>query len=234
MTTAAAAAEIKVLTAGAYKPVVQDLAPDFEVSGDRLIIQNDTAGALMRRVEGGEAFDLLILTDSGIERLRARGRVTDPTPLAKVGIAVAVKEGAPKPDISTPEAFRAALLAAPSVAYIDPAAGGSSGIYLNGLFDRMGIGETIRAKAVLVPGGLVATRVANGQAALALHQLSEILVVPGVTVVGPLPASYQNDTIYAGAISAASTNPTAARRMLDLLAGDRASASLRARGMRRP
>ena len=232
--TSALAAEVKVLTAGAFKPVVQDLADRFAAGGDRLVIENDTAGALMRRIEGGEAFDVVVVTDQGIERLRTQGRITEPMRLAEVGIAIAVRDGAARPDISTPEAFRAALLAARSVAYIDPKAGGSSGIYLNALFDRLGIGEAIRAKAVLVPGGLVATRVASGEAELGLHQLSEILVVPGVTVVGPLPAAYQSVTSYAGGVSATTAYPDAARRLMAMLADATTTAALDRRGMRRP
>ena len=231
------AAEVKVLTAGAFKPVVQDLAPAFEAAGDRLVIQNDTAGALLRRIEAGEAFDLLVLPRDGLERLAQQGRVTGAVPLARVAIGVAVKEGAPKPDISSVAAFRATLLAAPSVAYIDPAAGGSSGIYLAGLFERLGIADAIKAKAVLVPGGLVATRVADGRASVALHQMSELLVVPGVTIVGVLPAEIQNHTVYAGAIATQAPQAEAARRllaMLAMLAGPEGASVLRKRGMEPP
>jgi molybdate transport system substrate-binding protein len=230
----AGAAELKVLTAGAFKPVVQDLAPVFAAEGDRLDIQNDTAGALLRRIEAGEAFDVLVLTQAGFARLATAGMVGAGTPLARVAIGVAVRDGAPRPDIGSVDAFRAALLAAPSVAYIDPAAGGSSGIYLAGLFERMGIADAIKAKAVLVPGGLVATRVADGQAALALHQMSELLVVPGVTVVGPLPAAVQNYTTYAGAVATASASAAAANRLLALLAGPEARGVLLRRGMEPP
>jgi len=234
---AACAAEVRVLTTGAFKPIVTALVPDFErQSGDTVIVFNDTAGALARRVEGGEAFDLLVLTPQALADLTRTGRVAAGTtvPLARVGIGVAVKEGAPRPDIGTVDAFRRALLDAPSIAMIDPAAGGSSGIYLAGLFERLGIADAVKAKAVLVPGGLVAERVVTGQAALAVHQISEILTVKGAALVGPLPAEIQNYTIYAGGIGAAAKQPEAARNFLNLLAGEAARSVLTQKGMEPP
>src|SRR4051794_4921232 len=231
------AAEVRVLTTGAFKPIVTALVPDFErQSGDTVIVFNDTAGALARRVEGGEAFDLLVLTPQALADLTRTGRGAAGTtvPLARVGVGVAVKEGAPRPDIGTVEAFRRALLDAPSIAMIDPAAGGSSGVYLAGLFERLGIADAVKAKAVLVPGGLVAERVVTGQAALAVHQISEILAVKGAALVGPLPAEIQNYTIYAGGIGAAAKQPEAARNFLNLLAGEAARSVLTQKGMEPP
>ena len=132
--TPAGAAEVKVLTTGAFKPVMQELMPAFEkATGHKVQVDNDTAGALVRRIEGGEAFDVVVLTPGGLTELSKKGKVTSepPVPLAKVAIGVAVKQGAPKPDISTTEAFKQELLKARKVAMIDPAAGGSSGIYLS-------------------------------------------------------------------------------------------------------
>jgi molybdate transport system substrate-binding protein len=148
-----------------------------------------------------------------------------------VGIGVAVKAGAAKPAIGTVDEFKAAVLAARKVAYIDPAAGGSSGIYLDGLFTKMGIIDAVRAKAVLVPGGLVATRVVDGQADLAIHQISEILPVEGATLVGPLPDAIQNHTTYAGAVSAKAANAQAAQAFLSTLSGPEAAETLRGKGM---
>ncbi len=239
---AASAADIKVLTAGAYKPVLLALQPSFESqTGHRLKVENDTAGALQRRVAGGEAFDVLIITPAALAQLVQTGKVKDDATsdgatrtLARVAIGVAVKVGAPPPDISTVAAFQNALLAARSVAYIDPAAGGSSGIYLSQLFDKWGLAERIKAKAVLVPGGLVAERVVNGQADIAIHQISEILAVPGAMLVGPIPAEIQNYTVYAGGVSATSADPSAARALLDMLAGSAAAAVLKSKGMEAP
>ena len=167
---AATAGELKVLTAGAFKPVVAALAPVFEgQTGHTVRIENDTAGALARRIGNGEAFDVVVLTPAAMELLEQAGRVArgSSVRLARVAIGVAVKQGAPLPAIGSESDFRQALLAARAVAYIDPAAGGSSGIYLTQLFQRMGIAAQIAPKAVLVPGGLVAQRLVSGEADLA-------------------------------------------------------------------
>ena len=239
---AATAADIKVLTAGAYKPVVLALQADFEAqTGHRLKVENDTAGALLRRVAAGEAFDVLVITPAALAQLVQAGKVLDGSKnegatrrLARDAIGVAVKNGSAVPDISTVNAFQNALLAARAVAYIDPAAGGSSGIYLSQLFDKWGMADRIKAKAVLVPGGLVAQRVVDGQADIAIHQISEILAVPGATLVGPIPAEIQNYTVYAGGVSAAGADPAAARALLDMLAGPAAAAVLKSKGMEAP
>jgi molybdate transport system substrate-binding protein len=235
--TSADAAEIKVLTAGAFKPVVTDLVPAFEkATGHKVQVDNDTAGALVRRVEGGEAFDVLVLTPGGLNDLAKKGKLTGepPVTLAKVGIGVAVKQGAPKPDISTTEAFRQELLKARKVAMIDPDAGGSSGIYLSKLFQQWGIWDQIKAKAVLVPGGLVATRVVSGEADIAIHQISEILAVKDAVLVGALPADIQNYTVYAGGISAGAKDQAAARAFIQTLSGPQASDVLKTKGMTAP
>jgi molybdate transport system substrate-binding protein len=235
--TTAAAAEIKVLTAGAFKSVVMAVVPDFETqSGHRVTVDNDTAGALAKRIAGGEAFDVVILTPPAIDQLAESGKVVSGSAvrLARVGIGVAVRKGAPAPDIATVAAFKTALLQARSVAYIDPAAGGSSGIYLAQLFAKMGIADAIKDKAVLVPGGLVAERVVSGEAELGIHQISEILAVPGATLVGPLPAEIQNYTVYAGGVAAASRDVEAARRFLATLGGAPALAALKEKGMEAP
>jgi molybdate transport system substrate-binding protein len=225
---------ITVLTAGAFKPVVAALAPAFESrTGLRVNILNDTAGALARRVTAGEPFDVLVLTPSALQALAREGKVdaTSIVPLARAAIGVAVKEGAPRPPIDSVEAFRQAVLAARKLAYIDPASGGSSGVYLDGLFQRLGIAEEVRAKAVLVPGGLVADRLVKGEADLAIHQISEILPVPGVVLVGPLPEAIQNYTEYAGAVGPAVPPSAPARDFLASLAGPAAEQAARAKGM---
>ena len=231
------AAELTVLTAGAFKPVVSALVPTFEAqTGHTVRVENDTAGALQRRIAQGERFDLVVLPPAALESLARAGRLAgaSPTPLARVGIGVAVKQGATLPDVGTEAAFRDTLLAARAVAFIDPAAGGSSGIYLAQLFERMGIAPQIAAKAVRVPGGLVAQRVVSGEADLALHQISEILAVPGAVLVGPLPASLQNYTVYAGGVSASAPDPAAAQALLAWLASERSRAVLAQRGMEAP
>jgi len=237
MAGVAHAAEIKVLTAGAFKPVLLALAAEFEQrSGHKLSIDNDTAGALQRRIAAGEAFDLAVLTPGAIEQLTQTGKLAEgsSSKLARVAIGVAVKRGAPLPDIASVAAFRSTLLAARAVATIDPAAGGSSGIYLWQLFDKMGLAAQLKPKAVLVPGGLVAQRVVNGEADIAIHQISEILAVPGAQLVGPIPAEIQNYTVYAGSLSTNARDAAAAQALLTWLAGDRARAVLKDKGMEAP
>ncbi|MEP7329091.1 MAG: substrate-binding domain-containing protein [Betaproteobacteria bacterium] len=233
----ATASEVKVLTAGAFKPVVSALAPAFEKqTGHTLVVDNDTAGGLAKRIGGGEAFDVVVLPTGGLEQLIKGGKVVagSTSTLARVAIGVAVKRGAPMPDISTVAAFKQALLHARAVAYIDPVAGGSSGIYLTQLFDKMGIAAQIKPKAVLVPGGLVAERLVNGEADLALHQISEILAVPGAVLVGPIPAEIQNYTVYAGGVGAGSRDAAAAQALLAILAGSNAREVLKDKGMEAP
>jgi molybdate transport system substrate-binding protein len=230
----AAAAEIKVLTAGAFKQVLLMLVPDFEKqTGHKVIVQNDTVGALAKRIEGGEVFDLAVLTPAAVNDLSSKGKFVagSRTNLGRVGVGVVVREGAPKPDISSVDAFKKALLAAKSVAYIDPAAGGSSGIYVAGLLDRLGVAAEVKPKAKLIPGGAVAEHIARGEAELGIHQISEILPVKGVTLVGPLPADIQNYTIYAAGLGAHGKESEAAKALLKTLSGPAAADVLKSKGM---
>jgi molybdate transport system substrate-binding protein len=230
----AAAAEIKVLTAGAFKQVLLMLLPDFEKqTGHKVIVQNDTVGALAKRIEGGEVFDLAVLTPAAVNDLSTKGKFVagSRTNLGRVGVGVVVKEGAPKPDISSVDAFKKALLAAKSVAYIDPAAGGSSGIYVAGLLDKLGVAAEVKPKAKLIPGGAVAEHIARGEAELGIHQISEILPVKGVTLVGPLPADIQNYTVYAAGLGAHGKESEAAKALLKTLSGPAAADVLKSKGM---
>jgi molybdate transport system substrate-binding protein len=233
----AGAAEVKVLSAGAMKEVVLAVVPEFEKqSGHKVSFANDTVGALRRRIEGGEAFDVAILTPAALDDLASKGKVAagSRVNLAQVGIGVMVKAGAPAPDISTVEAFKRALLDAKSVAYIDPASGGSSGIYFAGLIDRLGLAEQVKTKAKLKQGGYVADLIVSGEAELGVHQISEIVPVKGVTLVGPLPAEIQNVTVYAAGASSAAQDAEAAKSLIKALAGQAAESVLKAKGMERP
>ena len=218
----AQAGEIRVLTTGAFKQaLLAALATFHPQDGDRITVDNDTAGALVRRITAGEAFDLVVLTPAAIADFTRQGRIIPGTgtDLARVGVGVVVRAGAPQPDIGSVDAFRQAVLDASSVAYIDPASGGSSGIYVAQLLQQLGIADQVRPKAVLVPGGLVAERVASGEAQLGIHQISEILPVPGVVLVGPLPPAIQNYTTYSAGIGTGTTQAEAARALLTHLVG---------------
>ena len=232
-----AAAEIRLLTAGAMRAVVIELLPEFEGrTGHKVSLDNATAGTLAKRIEGSEAFDVAIITPKIIGDLEQKGKITPGSriDLAKVGIGVAVKEGAALPDIKTVDAFKRTLLDAKSVAYIDPKSGGSSGIYFDGLLDKLGIGDAVRSKSKLKQGGYVAELVASGEAEVAVHQISEIVPVKGVTLVGPLPAEIQNTTVYTAGISTAAKEPAAAQALIDHLAGPAAAAVLKTKGMEKP
>jgi molybdate transport system substrate-binding protein len=234
---AALGAEIKVLTAGAFKSVVTAVVADFEKQTWHTVsVENGTAGELAKRVANGEAFDVLIAPPSVIGDLVAKGKIASGSQrnLARVGIGVMVKSGMPKPDVSTAAAFKQAILTAKSVAYIDPASGGSSGVYLAGLFDKLGIAADVKPKAKLKQGGYVGDLIVSGDAELGLHQISEILAVKGVDLAGPLPAEIQNYTVYAGGLSAAPRDEVAAQAFLAALSGEKVQAVLKAKGMEAP
>ena len=231
------AAEVKVLTAGAFKQIVLAVVPDFEkASGHKVAVDNDTVGALAKRINDGEAFDVVVLTPAAIDDLAKTGKVAEgsKTALARVGVGVMVKAGAPAPDIGSVEAFKRALLAAKSVAYIDPASGGSSGIYVAGLLQKLGIADDIKPKAKLKQGGYVADLVKSGEAEIGIHQISEIVPVKEVTLVGPLPSEIQNYTTYAAGIGAAAKDSEAAKALVKELSGPAAAAVLKDKGMDRP
>lgn len=230
----AAAAEIKVLTTGAFKQVVVALVPDFEkATGHKVLVDNGTVGQLIKRVDGGEHFDVLVLNPRGIEDYIKKGTIVAGTDakVARVGVGVMVKAGAPKPDISSVEAFKQALLKARTVGYIDPASGGSSGIYVAGLLERLGIAEAIKPKARLKRGGHVADLVVSGEAEIGIHQISEIVSETGVTLVGPLPAPIQNYTTYVVGLGAAAKDPEAGKAFIRALTGPAAAEVLKAKGM---
>ncbi|MFZ4809122.1 MAG: molybdate ABC transporter substrate-binding protein [Hyphomicrobiaceae bacterium] len=234
---AATAAEIRVLTAGAMRAVIAAEVPAFEKkTGHTVVLQNDTAGGLAKRIAAGEAFDLAVITPRVVDDLIATGKIVAGSrlDLARVGVGVAVKEGAAKPDIATVDAFKRTLLAAKTVGYIDPKSGGSSGIYFDKLIEKMGIADDIRAKARLQSGGYVAELVAKGEAEIAIHQISEIIPVKGVVLVGPLPAEVQSYTVYAAGIGAAARDAAAAKALIAHLAAADATPALAARGMDRP
>jgi molybdate transport system substrate-binding protein len=228
------AAEVKVLTAGAFKQVLLAVVPIYEKqTGNKVVVENDTVGALMKRIAAGDGFDVLIASPAAIDELVKSGKVAagSRTDLARVGVGVVVKEGAPRPDISSVAAFKQALLSAKSVAYIDPAAGGSSGIFVDHLLDKLGIAVEVKPKAKLIQGGAVADHIADGEADIGVHQISEILPVKGATLVGPLPAEIQNYTVYAAGIGAGAKDSEAAHALIKLLSGPEGAAVFKAKGM---
>ena len=226
--------QLKVLTAGAFRQVVVAMVPDFEKqTGQKVVIENDTVGALAKRIAGGERFDVAIVSPEVVDDLVKKGTIAEGTKalLARVGVGVMVRDGAPRPDVSTVDKFKQAVLAAKTVAYSDPAAGASSGIYVAKLFERMGIADQVRPKAKLKHGGAVADLLVSGEAELGIHQISEIIPVKGVTLIATLPKEIQNYTVYAAGVAAGSANGERARALVKFLGGPTAADVYKAKGM---
>ena len=214
----AEAAELKVLSASALKPVLPELAEAFQrESGHTVTLAFATAGEVEKRLVAGEAVDLVVVTDIAAEKLIGQGLVPQGARsiIARVGVGIGVREGASKPDIGSTEAFKQTLLSAKSVTYPDPARGGASGIHFNTVIERLGIAETIRQKAVLGANpDFVCVAVAKGEVEMCVHQISEIMPVKGVTLIGPLPKDVQRVTTFAVAVSARASEATAAGAFL--------------------
>jgi molybdate transport system substrate-binding protein len=226
---------MKVISGGAFKQVLTALLAQYEKeTGSKAEATYRTVGQHLKLIGAGEeTFDVAVLTPEAIEGLAKEGKVVPGSraDLAKTGVGVVVKAGAPLPDIGTVEAFKRSLLAAKSVAYIDPAAGGSSGIYVGKLLERLGIAKEVNAKAVLVQGGAVADHIADGEAELGVHQISEILPVKGVTLVGPLPPDIQNFTVYSAGVAASARNGAEASALVKFLSGPHAVPIIKSKGM---
>jgi molybdate transport system substrate-binding protein len=212
---------VKVMSAGAVESMVRLLGPVFErETGDILDLNFGTAGSLRARLDGGEQADLVILPAATIETMEKEGRLVAGSrmDLGRTITGVAVKEGATPPDISTPEAFKQALITAKGVSFSDPKAGGSSGNYFAGLLQRLGIADEVFKKAVLGKRGYeVAQAIADGRAEIGTTFISEMLTVNGVTIVGPLPGDLYYANTYTAAIPAGSPNVDAARALLRVL-----------------
>jgi molybdate transport system substrate-binding protein len=211
-------AEIKVMSAGAVKTMVAALGAEFErESGNTLNLNFGTAGSLRERIKGGEVADLIVLSESAIAELAEQGLLVSGTvtDLGRTVSGVIVRDGAAEPDISTPEAFKQALLQARSVAYTDPKAGGSGGIMFAALLQKLGIADEVNKKAVLGKGGHdVAVSIAEGRAELGTTFISEVLPVRGAKVVGPLPGPLHNTNTYTAAVHASASSRAGAEALL--------------------
>lgn len=209
----AQAAEIKVLSAGAVGTALKALAADYQKERHNTVtLTFGNVGQIQDKLKAGEPADIIILSQPALADLaKARGLVAGSAKvLGRVGMGVAIKAGAPKPNIGTPETFTAALLATPSIAYSDPAGGGSSGIFFDKLIQKLGIADKIRAKAVLIRGGSAADQIAQGKAAMAVQNSSELIDVPGIEYVGAFPAADQNYITYSAGVAVKSSEPNIA------------------------
>jgi molybdate transport system substrate-binding protein len=231
-------AEIKVISAGAVRGLIAEIIDDYShQTGQKFDFTIGTTGQLRTIIASGQHADLIIVATPLMAELERTGKLTPASraDLGRVGIGVAVREGTAALDVATPEAFKQALIAARTVAYTNPAEGGTSGIYFNELSERMGIGEAIKQKAVLTRGGReAAIEVAEGRAEMAIIYVSEAIAVKSVKVAGLLPEALQDYSTYAAAIPASSTDPAAARAFIAALASPAMAQRWRANGFDPP
>ena len=228
---AAHADELKVIASNGVKAALEELAPRFDAgTGNRLHIVFGVAAPLKRQIEGGETFDLAILTAPGIADLAKQGKVDGAsiTPIARSGIGIGIKAGAPKPDITTSDALKRTLLDAKSISW---AKEGASGVAFANIVDKMGIGEQVKAKAKLAPNGAgVGELLVKGDAQLGALLVNELMAVKGVEVVGPLPADLQSYTAFHAGVSSASKSAAAAKALARFLTEPASAAVFKAKG----
>lgn len=223
------------LIAYAMVPALEQLSPQFErTAGYKLVISGTTTGVAIKRIQSGETADLAILAGAATSDLAKQGKL-DHTTLAVIasgGIGLAVRAGAPCPDISSVAAFKQALLSSKSVAYSDPADGGTSGIHFAQVLRRLGLVDQIRSKVTLVrDGGSAGDLVASGKVEFAVQMESELLTAKGAQLVGPLPQELQGLVIFTAAVFTASENAAAAKNFIRLLTSAKASSILKATGL---
>jgi molybdate transport system substrate-binding protein len=225
------AADIKVLASNGVKAALEELAPAFErQTGNKLSITFGLAAVLKRQIESGELFDYAILTDAGIADLVKQGKVDGASraAIARSGVGIGIKKGAPRSDIATPDALKRTLLDAKSIAW---AKEGQSGIYFAGLLERMGIAEQMKPKVVPAANGAeVGKLVVEGKSQYGVILVNELMAVPGVEVLGPLPAELQSYTAFHGAASTSSKNAAAAWALSKFLTVPAARAVFKAKG----
>jgi molybdate transport system substrate-binding protein len=232
---AAEAAEIKVLSALGMQAVMEDLGPKFErVTQHKLAISFATLGEAVKRVQAGETADVVVIPRQGIDSLVKDGKAApgDVTVVARSGLAVAVRKGAPKPDISSPEALKRTLLAARSISYTDPASGGASGIHFAKVLDRLGIANEMKPKTVFPPKpGLDGVLVANGEAEIAVNQLQVLIPIADIEIVGPLPGDLQDTIVFSAALMTGARDAEASKALVNFLRTPEAAAVIKAKGM---
>jgi len=220
--------------------VMEELAPQFErETGHKIAMTVDNSTLLTKRILGGETADVVILTVDGIEGLTKQGKFVPGSrvDIARSGMGIAVRKGAPKPDISTPEAFKRTLLAAKSVAYSDPARRSASSAHFLKVLERLGIAAEVKAKAKLSPGGrggFASDIVARGDAEIAVQQIPELMAVSGVDIVGPLPGDLQSVMLLAAGIMVDTKEPEASKALVKFLTTPASVSVIKAKGLEPP
>ncbi len=230
----AAAAEIKVLSSNATKTLLEDIAPMFEkATGHKVSLGFGTSQQVVKRVQAGEAVDLAVITPEAIAQLTQEGKLVagSQIKIARSLIGIAVRAGAPRPDIGTPDALRKTLLAAKSVTFSDPATGATSGVHTVNMFERLGIAAEMKPKYVLGDGNSTGPIVARGDAEMAIQQISALKPYSGVDVVGPLPDELQYLTILSAGIGTGGRSPDAVKTLVALFATTETIAVIRAKGL---
>jgi molybdate transport system substrate-binding protein len=234
-TATAKAAEIRLLCAIALQQLMEDLGPKFEgATRHKLATTIAPLGQALKRLQDGETYDLLILPQRGIESLAKDGKVVTSaaTSVVVTRIGVAVRKGAPKPDISTSEAFKRSMLAAKSITHGNPATGGISGVHVVKVLERLGIAEQMKAKTVLLDkAGLAGVLVADGKAEIVIQPIQELVVVPGVEVVGPLPDELQDTVTYQAVIMPNAKEREPLNTLINYLRTPDATAVIKTMGM---
>lgn len=222
---------LKVLSTHAVQGALVALMARFEAAqGATVAVDYAPTNALLARIEAGDRADVAIITRAGVDDLIRLG-ILDAGATVDLGrslVGLAVKAGAAKPEIGTPEALKDALLAAPSIAYSGL---GASGVLFAGLIAQLGIADAVNAKAMVIPSGLTGALVASGEVEMAVQQLSELMAVPGLDIVGPLPSSLQTPTTFSAAAFAGSANAGLAREFLQALSSAEAAAAFKAAGL---
>jgi molybdate transport system substrate-binding protein len=235
-TVSAQAAEIHALITTAMKAAIDDLVPKFERdTGNTVAVSFGPSGGIARRFVGGEPADLIIIDSGALDDLIRQGKVLPgATAIASTGIGICVRKGAPRPDVSTPEALKRALLAAKSIAHTAPAGGGITAAHIMKLFERLGIAAEVTPKVKLAaggPNGRVSVLVSSGEAEIGLQQVSELMSNPGVDVIGMLPTELQQITTYAAGITATAKEPEAAKALIQVLTAPAAAPVFKAKGL---
>ena len=229
----AEATEVRVISAGAVRAIVSDLAKAYEKeTGNTVTLTFGTVGVVRQKLASDPA-DVVILSDTALEDTIAKGGVAagSRADIGRTGMGVGVREGAAKPDISSVEALKRTLLAAKSIVYVDPAQGATSGIHFAGVLKQLGIAEDVKPKTTLVPGGYPAELVAKGDVELVVHQISEIVPVRGVALVGPLPKELQKVTTYSAGLAAKATDAETGRGFIAFLTRPELKAKLAEAGL---
>lgn len=227
--------EIRVYSTIGVRSAAEGLLAQFEkTSGHKLSITWGTGPMLVKRIEDGEGADIAILSRAGMDALLQQGKIApgSDVALASSGVAIAVKAGASKPDISTPEALKQTLLKAKSISYSEPSAGGASGVYFAKLLDRMGIAEQMKPKTKYPPaGGFSGELLLTGEAELAVQQTPELMHVAGTEIVGQLPGELNVVTQFAAGITADSKYAEAGKALIAMLTSPQSAAVFRIKGL---